>query len=69
MRRFFLLSLLAVCWGRWCSAADTEMPVIAFNGVPAAQMSDAHFRTFSECGFSVSLSAYPSLDLLVKACR
>ena len=69
MRRFFLLSLLVACWGRWCSAADTEMPVIAFNGVPAAQMSDAHFRTFSECGFSVSLSPYPSLDLLVKACR
>lgn len=69
MRRLFILSLLIACWGRLCSADNTEMPVIAFIGVPDWQTSDEHFRMFSECGFSVSLFDYPSLDLLVKACR
>ena len=69
MRRLIILTLLIVCWGHSYSADDMEMPVIAFKGVPDIMTSEEHFRTFSDCGFSVSLSTYTSLDLLVKACR
>lgn len=69
MRKLFILSLLIVCGGRLSSANDAEMPVIAFLGVPEWRTSEEHFHTFSECGFSVSLSTYSSLELLVKACR
>ena len=54
------------------SAADTaksEMPIIAFFGVPDWQTSEEHFRKFSECGFTVSLNPYSSLQSLTKACR
>lgn len=69
MKRFLLITLLAACRLLPTSAADAEMPIIAFNGVPSWQTADAHFLTFSECGFNVSLAPYPSLDQLVKACR
>lgn len=69
MRKLIILSLLIIGWGRSCFANDTEMPVIAFIGIPDRDTSEENFRSFSECGFSVSLSTYPSLDLLVKACR
>lgn len=69
MRILFILPLLFTCWSGVYSANDTEMPVIAFKGVPDRMTSEEHFRTFSECGFSVSLSTYSSLDLLVRACR
>ena len=46
-----------------------EMPIIAYFGVPDWKTSDENFRIFSECGFTVSLYPYQSLDLLVKACR
>ena len=69
MRKLIILSLLIIGWGRSCFANDTEMPVIAFIGIPDRDTSEESFRSFSECGFSVSLSTYPSLDLLVKACR
>lgn len=45
------------------------MPIIAYLGVPDWQTKEEHFRTLSECGFNVSLYPYPSLDLMVKACR
>lgn len=49
--------------------AVDEMPIIAFHGVPDWKTAEEHFRIFSECGFTVSLYPYPSLDMLVKACR
>ena len=64
----FLLVLLFSPFSTVVKAAD-EMPVIAFLGVPDWRTAEEHFRTFSECGFTVSLYPYPSLDLLVKACR
>ena len=64
-----LLLMLLSCFFSTGSKATDEMPVIAYQGVPDWSTSDEHFQTFSECGFTVSLYAYPSLDLLVKACR
>ena len=49
--------------------AQEEMPIIAYMGVPDWKTSDENFKTLSECGFTVSLYPYSSLDLLVKACR
>ena len=69
MKKLIILSLLISCWEYISFANNSEMPVIAFIGVPDWETSEDNFRTFSECGFSVSLSTYPSLDLLVKACR
>ncbi len=66
MRRLFLLICLL------CSAvlshSDDEMPVIAYIGVPGWRNVDEEFKTFSECGFTVSLNTYTSLDTLLKAC-
>ena len=45
------------------------MPIIAYMGVPYWQSTEENFRIFSECGFSVSLYSYTTLDLLLKACR
>lgn len=52
-----------------CLQAQEEMPIIAYMGVPDWKTSDENFKTLSECGFTVSLYPYSSLDLLVKACR
>jgi len=51
------------------SKATDEMPIIAFMGVPESHTSEEHFQTFSECGFTVSLNPYSSLERLLKACR
>lgn len=51
------------------TAAIEEMPIIGYVGVPDWRTSEENFRTFSECGFNVSLHPYESLPLLVKACR
>ena len=61
----FLLTILS---GTSCIAA-AEMPIIAYWGVPDYRITDADFRTFRECGFTVSLFPYTSLDVLVTACR
>lgn len=50
-------------------SAEDEMPIIAYMGVPDWQTSEENFRTFSECGFTVSLYPYASLQLMVQACR
>ena len=63
-----LLLLTAGCWSLHAKSAD-EMPIIAFAGVPEANTTDENFRIFSECGFTVSLHSYSSLNSLVKACR
>lgn len=55
--------------GAAAAVATGEMPIIAYMGVPDWRTTDADFRLLSECGFTVSLYPYRSLDLLVKACR
>lgn len=65
----FLL-LAASCLMRAQDRTQTDaMPVIAYWGVPEPATNALHFRYFSECGFTVSLYPYSSLDNLVKACR
>jgi len=69
IQKVFLL-LLVVFWQLSMPAKDTEeMPIIAFIGVPDGRSTDDNFRIFSECGFTVSLFTYSSLNSLVKACR
>jgi len=63
-----LLILLTGCLST-VHAADGRMPIIAYMGVPDWRTSEADFRTLSECGFTVSLYPYASLNLMVKACR
>lgn len=65
--RIFLFLLLS-CWFFISKAAD-RMPIIAYWGVPDYATSDEAFRTFSECGFTVSLYPYSSYDKLLKACK
>ena len=67
--KVFLLFLLAFCHYSTFAKDVGEMPIIAYWGVPDWKTSDDNFRIFSECGFTVSLYPYQSLDLLVKACR
>lgn len=65
--RFFILSLL-ICWISASLAAD-DMPIIAYWGVPEDYSSEAHFQTFKDCGFTVSLYPYSSLTKLKEACK
>ena len=51
------------------SAANGEMPIIGYWGVPENNTSDENFRVMSECGFTVSLFPYSSTQALVRACR
>ena len=69
--RTHTLKALCLLIAIYCSAAQAanEMPVIAYFGVPNVHTTTNDFQTFSECGFTVSLYPYPSLDSLVKACR
>ena len=69
---FKLRLLFVVIVGNWlmiANGAKDEMPIIAYWGVPERYISEANFRIFSECGFSVSLFPYSSLEKLVQACR
>lgn len=69
---FKLRLLFVVIVGNWlmiANGAKDEMPIIAYWGVPDRYISEANFRIFSECGFSVSLFPYSSLEKLVQACR
>ena len=65
--RFFILSFL-ICWISASLAAD-DMPIIAYWGVPEDYSSEAHFQTFKDCGFTVSLYPYSSLTKLKEACK
>lgn len=49
--------------------AQTEMPIIAYMGVPYWKATDEHYKNLSECGFNVSLYPFNNLETLVKACR
>ncbi|MBR1932370.1 MAG: beta-galactosidase [Prevotella sp.] len=66
--RLMMLCLL-LCQASLASGASDEMPIIAYWGVPDAHTSEENFRIISECGFTVSLFPYSSLDRLVQACR
>ena len=59
---FFLSNL-------YMSAANDEMPIIGYWGVPENNTSEENFRIMSECGFNVSLFPYSSTKTLVRACR
>ena len=48
---------------------EREMPIIAFWGVPEGKTMDVEFQRFKECGFTVSLYPYKSLEALIRACR
>lgn len=62
--------LVLFCWCLTAHAVKEDMPIMAYYGVPDWQTTEENFRIFSECGFTVSIYAsYPSLDLLVRACR
>lgn len=70
MHKHLLALLLAVtCHPSIVAKPAHDMPIIAFFGVPDWRTADKHFLAFNECGFTVSQYPYPSLDLLVKACR
>lgn len=64
----FTIFLLKVCLTSVAST-DLTMPIIAYWGVPEQHTSEEAFRTFSECGFTVSLFPYSSLLALTEACR
>lgn len=68
----FLFTLLFCVLPCKANAADTlidEMPIIAWYGVTEQHTSKEAFLTFRDCGFTVSLFSYSSLENLVKACR
>ncbi len=67
-RRLFVTTALILIATFNCMAAG-EMPIIAYMGVPYDKTSEEHFRTFSECGFNVSLYIYPDLEQMIRACR
>lgn len=66
--RLILIAFFA-CNFTYCTARNDTMPIMGFFGVPDWQTKEENFRIFSECGFDVSIYPYPSLELLVKACR
>ena len=68
LRRLFLMTALLLT-ATLCRAADGEMPVIAYMGVPYDKTTEENFKTFSECGFNVSLYIYPNLEQMIRACH
>ena len=68
--RLFLLLLLTINSARTLGQEKNNiMPIIAYWGVPEYATNKEAFRTFSECGFTVSLYPYSSLENLTKACK
>ena len=67
--RHYLLLIIGFLYGISAIADNEEMPIIAYYGVPDWQTTEDNFRIFKECGFTISLYPYPSLNLLIKACR
>lgn len=71
MKRSICLFFLLICY--YCSsqihAAKGVMPIIAYWGVPEQHTSESAFRTFRDCGFTVSIFPYSSLTALINACR
>ena len=71
MHRLFQLVLLYACV--FCADISMlyadEMPIIAYMGVPNDKSTDENFKNFHDCGFTVSLYGYASLQQLVNACN
>lgn len=67
--RILIIILLAIFPILLNSHSKSEMPIIAYMGVPDAQTSEENFKTLSECGFTVSIYPYKNVDRLVSACR
>lgn len=66
-----LLILLLYLLPSMTYAADNikdELPIIAYYGVTEQNTTKEAFRTFRNCGFTVSLFPYSSLENLLKAC-
>lgn len=68
MRTLHLFILLLGCCIYTAKAAD-DMPIIAYWGVPEDYTSEADFQAFKDCGFTVSLYPYSSLNKLKEACK
>ena len=68
IHRYVLLIIVSI-YSTFAKAANEQMPIIAYYGVPYWQTTEENFRIFSECGFTISINTYPSLDMLVKACH
>ena len=66
--RLFLI-LVLLCLNSHHLLAEGDMPIIAYMGIPYDKTTDDNFKTFSECGFNVSLYIYPNLEQMQKACR
>ena len=69
MKMFRILALSFLFCATSLKATDDDMPIIAYKGVPYWQTSEENFRIFRECGFTISLDSYPSIESMVKACR
>ena len=64
-----ILLCLLPCQVSGATTNKDEMPIIAFGGVPYWCTTEEHFRTFSDCGFTVSIHPYNNVETLVKACH
>jgi len=64
-----ILLCLLPCQVSGATTNKDEMPIIAFGGVPYWRTTEEHFRTFSDCGFTVSIHPYNNVETLVKACH
>ena len=67
MKKVFISFFLFLC----CiiSKAAGEMPIIAYWGIPDSMSYEQCFRNFRDCGFTVSIYPYHSLEKLVEACH
>lgn len=63
--RFFIYFFISI---PFVSKATTDMPIIAFWGVPDTMTYERCFLDFHECGFNVSIYPYWSIESLTKAC-
>lgn len=64
-----LLFLFPVCWCLASHAEKDTMPIIAYWGIPDSMTYERCFRDFRECGFTVSIYPYHSLEKMIEACR
>ena len=68
MKRFYI-TIVILCICLQMRAGDDRMPIIAYMGVPNNLSTEQNFKTFSDCGFNVSLYGYASIHELQEACR
>ena len=63
------LAIFLCCMFAVIAKAETSMPIVAFWGVPDTMTYERCFKDFSECGFTVSIYPYWSVETLVRACN